>query len=241
MTVCRATHFVRLIKDHPSPSLLRTAWYEKIDMPDNTGYYLSNVRSGRCPMTSKKVDTKQRILDISLELFSKKGFGNVSIRDIARAAETPIPNIYYYFGNKKGLYTYLLRDIMTRFAASISEADRGCSIRERLVNMGKAKHRFIAQNPNIMRLLFWERIGSESSAMEEIGSIVSGFTVTIAGMISGGISSGEFRQVDPGLATRFLLGVFNTYDIEMASLGRIPSDDETEAVVDLALEALKNR
>ena len=43
------------------------------------------------------------------------------------------------------------------------------------------------------------------------------------------------------LAARFLLGIFNTFDMELASLGRVPSDEEIEAVVDMALEAIKKR
>ena len=194
-------------------------------------------------MSAKETDTKQRIIDVSLDLFANKGFSGASIRDIAEAANTTLPNIYYYFGSKEGLYSYILRDIMTRFAASVSGAAGGPNIREQLVNMGKAKHHFMAQNLNIMRLLFRERIGSESGFKftEEIGSILTGSITMMAEMVRHGITIGEFRQIDPELAARFLLGVFNNYDMELASLGRVPSDEEIEAVVDLALEAIKKR
>ena len=190
-----------------------------------------------------KADTRQGIIDASIELFASNGFEGTSIRDISRAAKTTIPNIYYYFGNKKDLYSYVLKDVMTRFAQAVFSAARGDSIRDQLANMGKAKHHFIAQNPHIMRLFFREQIGGGGGfeMIKEMGPILSNSVAMMAEMVSRGIASGEFRQVDPQLTTRFLLGVFNTYDMEAVSLGRVPSDEEIEAVVDLALEAIKKR
>lgn len=40
-------------------------------------------------------DTKQRILDVSLELFSQNGFSAVSIRDICRQVQIKESSVYY--------------------------------------------------------------------------------------------------------------------------------------------------
>lgn len=42
-------------------------------------------------------DTKQRILDVSLDLFSRSGFSAVSIRDICGQVQIKESSIYYYF------------------------------------------------------------------------------------------------------------------------------------------------
>ena len=46
-------------------------------------------------------DTKQRILDVSLELFSQNGFSAVSIRDICRQVQIKESSVYYYFKSKQ--------------------------------------------------------------------------------------------------------------------------------------------
>jgi len=190
-----------------------------------------------------KPNTRQRIINTSIEIFANKGFGSTSIREIAKGAETTIPSIYYYFGSKEDLYSHVVRDVMGWFAASVAGGANDNSIREQLLNMGKAKHRFIAQNPGVMRLLLREWNGGESSfnMMEEMGPFLSSSISGMAEMVSRGIASGEFREIDPMLAARFLLGVFSNNDREIASLGRVPSNEETEAIVDLALEAIKKR
>ncbi|MBC8420687.1 MAG: TetR/AcrR family transcriptional regulator [Desulfobacterales bacterium] len=58
---------------------------------------------------SRAAGSKDRIIDVAIDLFSKRGFKGTSIRDIASAAEISIPNIYHYFGNKEGLLLAILQ------------------------------------------------------------------------------------------------------------------------------------
>lgn len=53
-------------------------------------------------------DTKKKILDISLELFSQKGFSAVSIRDICKQVEIKESSVYYHFKNKQAILDELL-------------------------------------------------------------------------------------------------------------------------------------
>ena len=49
-------------------------------------------------------DSKQRLLQAAIQLFAAHGFESVSIRQIAKAAETNSAMISYYFGSKQKLY-----------------------------------------------------------------------------------------------------------------------------------------
>jgi len=48
--------------------------------------------------------TRERVLEVAIELFSKRGFDGVSIRDVAAVTGAKLPTIYYHFGDKRGLY-----------------------------------------------------------------------------------------------------------------------------------------
>lgn len=52
--------------------------------------------------------TKKKILDVSLELFSQKGYSAVSIRDICKYVEIKESSVYYHFENKKSIFDELL-------------------------------------------------------------------------------------------------------------------------------------
>lgn len=47
---------------------------------------------------------QEQILQIATELFSRKGFEGVSVRDVASAARVTLPTIYHHFGDKRSLY-----------------------------------------------------------------------------------------------------------------------------------------
>ena len=52
--------------------------------------------------------TKKKILDVSLELFSQKGYSAVSIRDICKYVGIKESSVYYHFENKQSIFDELL-------------------------------------------------------------------------------------------------------------------------------------
>ncbi len=58
-----------------------------------------------------KNNAKSRILDVSVSLFSKKGFSGVGVREIAAEADVNPAMISYYFHGKTGI----LQEIIKRF------------------------------------------------------------------------------------------------------------------------------
>ena len=72
-------------------------------------------------------DTKQKILNVSLDLFSQKGFSAVSIRDICAQVNIKESSVYYHFKNKQAIFDELLHrfeqvatDMMIRLEQSLS-------------------------------------------------------------------------------------------------------------------------
>ncbi len=53
-------------------------------------------------------NTKQKILDVALNLFSKNGFSVVSIRDICGQIQIKESSIYYHFKNKQAIFDELI-------------------------------------------------------------------------------------------------------------------------------------
>lgn len=54
-------------------------------------------------------ETKQKILDVALDLFSQKGFSAVSIRNICKVIGIKESSIYYHFKNKQDIFDELLQ------------------------------------------------------------------------------------------------------------------------------------
>lgn len=56
------------------------------------------------PVGADAEATRARILDRAARLFSAGGFGETSMRDIARAAQVSLATVHHYFGSKDELY-----------------------------------------------------------------------------------------------------------------------------------------
>ena len=65
-------------------------------------------------------DTKQRILEKSLELFSTKGYDSVSVGEIAKAVGIKAPSLYNHFPSKQAIF-----DAIVESTAAHYEKDTG--------------------------------------------------------------------------------------------------------------------
>ena len=56
--------------------------------------------------------TPKKIIDVAIDLFSRKGFKGTSIRDIAAEVGMTTSNIYHYFGTKSGVLEAIERQTL---------------------------------------------------------------------------------------------------------------------------------
>lgn len=57
------------------------------------------------------MNNKENLIDVSLDLFSKRGFSAVSVRDICGALNLKESALYYHFKNKEAILTYLYQQV----------------------------------------------------------------------------------------------------------------------------------
>jgi AcrR family transcriptional regulator len=63
--------------------------------------------------------SKQQILDAALKLFSHKGYGATSVRDIAEEAELSKGNVYHHFPDKETIF----RGLLDRYFQAMSQPE----------------------------------------------------------------------------------------------------------------------
>ncbi|MBV1934883.1 MAG: TetR/AcrR family transcriptional regulator [Parvibaculaceae bacterium] len=70
---------------------------------------MTNLQRGYRSLANEgQISTRQRLLDVALELFAQHGFSGASMRMLARAAGLRESSIYNHFSSKNGLYTAVL-------------------------------------------------------------------------------------------------------------------------------------
>lgn len=69
--------------------------------------------------------TREKILDISLELFSQKGYSAVSIRDICKCVGIKESSVYYHFENKQNIFDVLLNKFSEIAKGMMAQLENG--------------------------------------------------------------------------------------------------------------------
>lgn len=63
------------------------------------------------------MDTKHRILEAALSLFSQKGYANVFVGEIADAVGIKAPSLYKHYKNKQAIFDAILEEMQKRYSA----------------------------------------------------------------------------------------------------------------------------
>src|SRR4030042_6991472 len=70
----------------------------------------------------EKLRQRQEMLAAGLDLFSQKGYHNVSMHEIAEKAEFAIGTLYKFFQNKEELYKALVLEQCDKFEDALIQA-----------------------------------------------------------------------------------------------------------------------
>ena len=74
-----------------------------------------NTLAGRAPRQSRAQDTREKLLQAAVAVFSESGLNGGSVSRIAKLANSHDRMIYYYFGSKEGLFIASLEEIYRQY------------------------------------------------------------------------------------------------------------------------------
>ena len=143
-------------------------------------------------------------------MFAKRGFGEVGIREIARAAGVTPGMISYYFGDKLGLYEAMLASVFEEMLGRVRELaaqpSEGTGALAALIRLYIGT---IASQPWVPALLLREIVTGDSAARARF---IERFALRVAtllpGLVAAEVSSGDLRaDLDAKLAVLSLVGM----------------------------------
>lgn len=74
-------------------------------------------------MTAEEIKSgKERILETAIQLFAKKGYAAVGVREIAEKADVNLSMISYYYQGKAGILKIIFEEFHNRYAENLSAA-----------------------------------------------------------------------------------------------------------------------
>jgi TetR/AcrR family transcriptional regulator len=151
----------------------------------------------------EKLNQRQEMLTAALELFSGKGYHNVSMHEIAERAEFAIGTLYKFFKNKEDLYKALILEQAAIFHEALTKAiEEPKDEIEKLRNYVKANGEIFRAKASLIRLYFAETQGTSFNVMagldREIRERYGRFLQTLASVFEKGMKRKRWRKIaDP--------------------------------------------
>jgi len=148
----------------------------------------------------EKLTQRQEILAAALDLFAKKGYGNVSMQEIAENAEFAIGTLYKFFRSKEDLYRALVLEQTDEFHNGIESAFASSDDEvEQLRNYLKFKGDAFRANIAMIRLYFSEIQGSCHNVLagldQEMQSRHEETLRKLAAIFEKGMRRGRFNKI----------------------------------------------
>ena len=156
------------------------------------------------------MDTKQKILDEALTLFSEKGYANVFVGDIAERVGIKAPSLYKHYKNKQAIFDAIIDEMNRRYAEQAgamniggTDADSDSKIymdmsEESLVQIGRQFFLFFLHDDYNRR--FRKLLTIEQFDNKELSDLYSKFYVddplSYQGMLLGMLSKAGMLHTD---------------------------------------------
>jgi TetR/AcrR family transcriptional regulator len=151
----------------------------------------------------EKLRQRQEMLTAALDLFSQKGFHNVSMHEIAERSEFAIGTLYKFFQNKEDLYKALVLEQCDQFEYALTQAISVADDEvEKLRSYVRTKGQKVRGNLPFVRLFLAERRGAsfniKAGLDEEMRQRHYAFLGRLASIFESGIRSNRFKEIaDP--------------------------------------------
>jgi AcrR family transcriptional regulator len=100
-----------------------------------------------------KIKQSQKILQTAFQCLSTRGYVNVSMRDIAEEAGVALSQLNYYYKNKEGLFTEVVKMMMHQYLSEVEDKLRSTqNTKEKIASLVKYFNELIRKNPELLRL-----------------------------------------------------------------------------------------
>jgi AcrR family transcriptional regulator len=193
----------------------------------------------------EKLRQRREMLTAALDLFSQKGYHNVSMHEIAEKAEFAIGTLYKFFQNKEDLYKALVLELCDKFEDSVTRAiEQSQDEVEKLRSYVRAKTEVFRRNLTFIRLYLAESRGAsfniKAGLDDEIRKRYYNFLESLAAVFASGIKNQRFKKIaDPYYLAVALASVIDaSLLLWLDAPDRHPYPEDPDIILDIFFKGL---
>ncbi|HSP88335.1 MAG TPA: uroporphyrinogen-III synthase [Ignavibacteriaceae bacterium] len=150
---------------------------------------------------------RERIIETAFELFSKKGYHEVMMEDVAKLTSVAKGTVYNYFSSKEELYFSIMKQRMEKLTNSLTgkvenETNSIDSLRSFVTHL----YMFMMKYQNFFLMYRKEFLKADNEICIEFRLLEKKLNDLLSGIIRNGEIKGLFRKIDEDFAVNVILG-----------------------------------
>ena len=161
------------------------------------------------------MDTREKILETAMRLFSTQGYGNTSLSQVAKEAQVSKALIFWHFENKDQLFRTALQKTLEPYIINILDDLEGLSELDQIRRLIDEYYAFVSQNMYSVKFVLGLILRDEKHPDDVVGhmnELQRVYVNLLADIMENGRQKGTFRstidpQLDAGLIMSALHGI----------------------------------
>lgn len=192
---------------------------------------------------SAKETKKNTIIENALKLFSKNGFYNTTIPDIAKSMKMSVGNMYNYFSSKEELAKYAIKYSTNILAKELREVNNmDITSKEKLFLFTRKYFQNVQRSPEVVEYFLRVYLSNREVFAQGCEGFlcVGDFVTEVMILLDEGAQSKEFREQDFFPAFGMFMGALGGFAF-LSGEGVLEKDilDYSDAIADNIYRALK--
>jgi len=185
----------------------------------------------------KKERTKAAILEAALKLFTKNGFENTSIDDLASAAGIGKGTVYSYFRSKSEIFLAFCEEQLVYVDRELAEKSApGAPLLQQLLTLFMGEFRFISDNREFGRILMRETIFPKELTVDRSGDLHDKYIELLVPLFKQAQQRGELRRdLELILVVGHFYGLY-TMTVSGWYMGRLLTDEDVYMTLEILFE-----
>jgi TetR/AcrR family fatty acid metabolism transcriptional regulator len=200
----------------------------------------ANRRRGAPPRADKR---RSQILAAAVELFSKRGFYETGVEDIARAAGISKGTIYNYFDDKRTLFMATIEWSLRELTDALSRSVQGIANPvHKLETAMQTYLSFFQRNRNLYRIIFIHRSTHRDKAELRFTKKYLTHFYLFEGILTEGIERNVFKNVNVNITSSAIVGIIHAlYHEWLLSDESMSRAGTVSQIMDLVFDGLVNK
>jgi len=169
----------------------------------------------------ERPETRSRILEAAIRVFSEKGYYQTAVDDIVEASKTSKGSFYHFFPSKQGIFLALVDALNEQLVAKVDRAisrERG-ALNKVDAALSTALKEF-SSHRRLARILLVEAVGLGHALNEKLFSLHTSFAALIKKYLDDAVREQSIPPVDTELVSFAWLGAIHEIVLRWLYTGR---------------------